>query len=93
MDKDDMELIEHIDMGDEVLCDSCNKDYTHSDEVGGAQFGSYAVCPDCVGQWIANSSLGERAAMVEAKPGQTFRDFVINDLRGGKSGEINIYRG
>jgi len=37
----------HLDPGNTVLCDFCNKDYTTSDESGGILFGSKATCPDC----------------------------------------------
>lgn len=37
----------HIDMGDDVICDYCDEDYSNSDEEGGFLFGSYAVCPKC----------------------------------------------
>lgn len=37
----------NIDMGDTVLCDVCNEDYTHSSATGGMLFDTRAVCPDC----------------------------------------------
>lgn len=34
-------------VGDAVICDICNKDWTNSDVSGGFLFGSYGYCPDC----------------------------------------------
>ena len=42
----DIEVI-HIDPGNSVICDYCNKDWTDSPESGGLLFQSKAVCPDC----------------------------------------------
>lgn len=36
-----------IPVGDEVVCDVCNDDYTASEARGGFLFGSYAYCPKC----------------------------------------------
>lgn len=36
------------DLGDEVICDLCNGDYTGSNECGGVLMGGYAICPRCV---------------------------------------------
>lgn len=34
-------------IGNIVLCDLCNKDYTFSNDIGGFIFGSNGVCPSC----------------------------------------------
>ena len=39
--------IYHMDVGDNVICDVCGKNWTRSDESGGFLFGSYGYCPDC----------------------------------------------
>ena len=36
-----------IPVGDIVVCDVCNQDFTDSDATGGFLFGSYAYCPAC----------------------------------------------
>ncbi len=41
-----MEVI-WLEMGDRVVCDYCNADFTDSDESGGIYgFGSKAICPE-----------------------------------------------
>ena len=35
------------DLGNTVICDICNKDWTDDPTSGGILVGSYAVCPDC----------------------------------------------
>lgn len=39
--------IEIVHMGNTVLCDQCNKDWTNDKTTGGYLFGSHGVCPDC----------------------------------------------
>jgi hypothetical protein len=41
------EKIFEIDIGDSVVCDFCNADYTNSDKEGGFVIDGYGVCPDC----------------------------------------------
>jgi hypothetical protein len=41
-----------INIGKNVFCDICNKDYGDSDKVGGFLFQSKAVCPDCEFQML-----------------------------------------
>lgn len=36
-----------IEIGNHVVCDYCNEDWTDRAEKGGLLFGSYAACPDC----------------------------------------------
>lgn len=60
-----------IDIGDAVVCDFCNRDYTESEEVGGLIVGSYAVCPQC-----ENHALLKDADYV-SRPGESFKDFVL----------------
>lgn len=60
-----------IDIGDAVVCDFCNRDYTESDQVGGVIVGSYAACPIC-----ENNSMLKDADYV-SRPGESFKDFVL----------------
>lgn len=60
-----------IDIGDEVICDLCNSDYTESEQEGGLLVGSWAVCPECV-----TSAMKADATAVPIKD-ESFRDFVI----------------
>jgi len=36
-----------LDVGDDVICDTCGEHWTDSDVSGGITFGSKAVCPTC----------------------------------------------
>ena len=36
-----------IDIGETVLCDLCNADYTDSEDEGGILMGTYSICPTC----------------------------------------------
>lgn len=58
-----------VDVGDDVICDFCNDDYTESDEVGGVLVGSYAICPKCAGRLKEEPD-------DKAKIGETFCEFV-----------------
>jgi hypothetical protein len=58
-----------VNCGNDVICDFCNEDYTQSEETGGCQVGSYAICPKCAKKLEAVPD--QRAAKNE-----TFRDFV-----------------
>ena len=60
-----------IDIGDTVVCDFCNEDYTESREAGGLIVEGYAICPKC-----------ERLDMLKdadyvSRPAEAFKDFVI----------------
>jgi len=68
----------HIEAGDQVLCDLCNKDYTDSQETGGFLFLSNAVCPACSPKFMKSveKEKEERFIRATAKEGETFRDFV-----------------
>ena len=77
--------MEVIDIGNEVLCDSCNKDYTDSDEQGGFLFGTNnTYCPDCAPSALERiKGYGEDKYITAYCPaGMSFKDFVLG-LRGG----------
>jgi len=68
-----------IDVGDTVICDFCNEDYTKSHKCGGLLFCSYAICPDCsksVNQYEKRSFI--KATCPDYMP---FSDWVRNVLR------------
>lgn len=67
------------DMGDTVICDQCNEDYTNSDEEGGFIFGSHAYCPNCAKDSLPRiKSYGEEKFIKARCPeGMSFKDFVV----------------
>lgn len=90
-----------MDIGNRVLCDACNKDYTDSDARGGILFGSKAICPECTPRWLHDArAYGEESHVRnQAMPGEMFREFVLRirdgnnkvSVRGSES-EVKIMR-
>lgn len=74
---------EVIEIGDSVLCDLCNGDYTESDETGGFIFGSNAVCPACSPRVMEGIKKYNEEDYIHAKAeeGEKFGDFVRNYRR------------
>jgi len=74
-----------LDIGNTVICDFCNQDYTDSDEIGGIVFGSYAACPLCSPR-IETSAKKHNEQQHIARPNddERFCDFVIR-IRGGNN--------
>jgi len=71
-----------------VLCDYCNGDYTESDEQGGVQIGSYAICPRCAKEAIQSAEQYQEE-YTKCPEGMTFRDWVLQ-LRNGND-SIRIF--
>jgi hypothetical protein len=85
--------IKTINIKDSVYCDLCNESYPEGDKrEGGYYFTSKAVCPLCADRFEKSAIKYKEEHFItkRAKKGQTFRDFVIDDLRGGKDGTIEI---
>lgn len=78
--------IEVIEMGDSVLCDVCNTDFTNSEESGGFLFGSYAYCPRCAprGLRTIQETGEERYIRAMCPPDVSFKEFVLG-LRAGNN--------
>jgi hypothetical protein len=75
-----------FDIGNLVICDICDKDYTHSNACGGFLFQSKGVCPDCAPRFLASvKRYGEESFIRSyAADGETFRDFILGE-RGGNN--------
>lgn len=82
----DKNLGKEIDIGDIVVCDSCNEDYTDSDAVGGFLFASNGICPKCAPEYRADVEKYQEQEFIraEARPGETFKSFVLR-MRGGNN--------
>ena len=78
--------VDVIDIGENVVCDSCNEDYTGSDEQGGLLFSSSAFCPKCAPRMraLAKQYNEEQYITDYAQPGESFKDFCLR-LRGGNN--------
>ena len=72
-----------VDMGRRVLCDSCAKDFTDSEESGGLQFQSKAIGPCCAARYFENAKrYGEERFIRGICPdGMSFADWVRDELR------------
>ena len=77
---------EKILVGDIVICDICNADFTDSHESGGFLFGSYAYCPECAERSMAQilNFKEEHCIRARCPEGISFGDFIRAD-RGPES--------
>lgn len=78
--------VEIFDIGDTVICDLCNADYTDSGAKGGFLFSSKGVCPVCAPAFekTAKEFHEERFITKRAGPGETFKAFCLR-LRDGNN--------
>jgi len=60
-----------IPVGDEVVCDLCNKDYTLIGVTGEFILGSYAYCPMCAVRYKTTAK-----KMIHCPSWESFADFV-----------------
>lgn len=79
-----MKLESVIDVGETVVCDMCNANYTDSNRSGGFIFGSKAVCPECAPEMQANIEKHNEEKHIKAycPLGMSFKDFIL-EWRGG----------
>jgi len=79
-------------IGDTVICDLCNEDYTTSDVSGGIYFSGKAVCPSCTPNFekIIKDCKEEEYIKDRCPKDVSYADWVRNTLRGGEPGSITI---
>jgi hypothetical protein len=73
-----------IDPGREVICDTCNVNWTDRPESGGIfGFSTKAICPECAPKILADAErYGEMKYLKARCPeGKSFADWVRDDLR------------
>lgn len=78
---------ELVDIGDMVVCDFCNEDYTNNHvATGGLIFQSKAVCPGCSPRLLDDVERYHEQRYIRAhcQQGQTFADFV-REYRGNNN--------
>jgi len=77
-----MEIIT-IDIGDNVVCDLCNVDYTNSKESGGFYFSGKAVCPKCAPEFLKNIQKYREEKYIKGTcpKDKSFADWVRDDLK------------
>lgn len=83
-----------IDVGEQVYCDYCNKDYSNSDAQGGILFGSKGACPECAERVEAGARKYNEMDWIKARcpEGKSFRDWILQDIRGGDNNTV-VYSG
>jgi len=62
-----------IDTGGEVICDSCDIDYTDSEELGGGLRDGLALCEECLETEYQNGGTPD----LLCPEGMTFKNFVL----------------
>lgn len=73
----DFEVID-INVGDRVVCDGCNDEYTESNEIGGILLSRSAFCPKCAVEIIVSAKkYHEEKFLTYPLPEETFKDFVL----------------
>lgn len=65
-----------IPIGNIVICDACNTDFTESKARGGIIVGYWAICPFCDQRRPWDGYMNKKSVRPNA-PEQTFREFVI----------------
>ena|SRR5689334_21862025 len=80
------------DIGEIVVCDMCDEDYTHSDKKGGFILQSKGVCPRCTAKTLADLKRygEEKFIRAVANTDESFKDFILR-MRGGNN-KIKITR-
>lgn len=75
--------IVYVDMGNMVVCDYCNKDYTNLKDEDGILFGANAVCPDCQKRVEESAKKYHEEHYIQARcpKGMSFADWVRKELR------------
>jgi len=70
----------HLDIGDKVICDYCDKDYSDSDEEGGILFQSKAICPKCAPDTLVRIKKYKEEKFIRGycPEGMSFKDWVLS---------------
>lgn len=82
-----------IDIGNQVICDSCNADWTEIRNDWARErtfiFGSYGYCPDCAPRMAKTIKSYNEEQFIRAfsKKGEAFCDFILR-VRGGNNAVI-----
>ena len=86
-----MQHLEIIDIGNQVICDFSDKDFTDSESVGGFVFGSKGCCPDCAPRMMQNIEKYNEQKYIKdrALPGESFASFILRYR--GENNTVTIY--
>lgn len=83
----EFEVDEVDDIGEVVICDICNRDFTNSNLSGGFLFGSYAYCPFCADERLSTIKKHNEENHIKAwcPENKSFRDWILEDIRQGNN--------
>lgn len=84
------------DLGDVVICDLCNRDYSHDQgSTGGFVFASKAVCPDCAPDFEAEIKRRNEDKYIQARAeiGEPFSDLIRRWRNGPATMTITSFDG
>ena len=75
----------HMDCGENVYCDICNKDWTNSNKPGGIYLFSRVYCPDCEESGLDSLQHIKEQIVVKVCPiNMSFADWVRDIVRKGQ---------
>jgi hypothetical protein len=85
-------VLHTTDLGDTVLCDVCNEDYTHNPRQGGIVFSNMAVCPKCTPTFLLSvDKYNEQEFITDRCPSDvSFALWVQRDIRLGSPASITV---
>lgn len=77
---------ETIDVGTQVICDVCGRDWSFENKSGGFLFGSYVYCPDCAEKGLKDIKKYHEEWNIKAfcPPNLSFWNWVVK-LRNGNN--------
>lgn len=88
-------LIQTINVGTGVACDGCGEQYSPNDKrTGGLMLGSSAYGPCCENRIMESIKRYKEEQYITARcpKDKSFRNWVLEDLRGGENGKIEIFK-
>ena len=81
-------------IGNTVICDLCNKEWTNDNTSGGFHFDGKAICPNCAENTLKSIRKFDEEEYIDSHcpKDKSFADYVREDLRGGMPGEIVVIK-
>jgi hypothetical protein len=68
-----------VDVGNRVICDSCNEEYTGLPFDGGLLFQRKAICPKCAPKWRELAKKYNEERFIKENEDGTFYHFVLRN--------------
>jgi hypothetical protein len=76
-------MITRIELGDMVVCDLCNTDFSNSDKQGGFLIPGWGICPDCAARFREELKRNGEEHLIQAEcpSGMSHKDWILS-IRG-----------